>query len=279
MDEANNTEKYNAYVDASGDNGFKFNKDSSICYSVAVFICKESDEPWNKDVLYNIKKLLGVKPTDEIKYSRVRRHKYSSESHKLISEVRGTLISWISFKRKLDPSKFFTSVIHTFPIEKVPQVVGTNHVGTIYIDRMKMPEEMGVHYLTELETATTIETDNGTVRIGQKVKFEDSKKIKLIQLADFYAGAIRYFFEEYDKRTIKLPCNNCISLRIKSKNKKLNLCKHLIKKRPLSGIELIKPFAKSFYSEKDRGILLRGIYPDPPEYYRQLWFIDCFLGK
>ena len=66
---------YVMYVDASGDDGFKFEKDSSICYCAAALLVKQEDISHNLAILEQIKKIVGCKATDEVKYSKIRRHR------------------------------------------------------------------------------------------------------------------------------------------------------------------------------------------------------------
>jgi len=67
-------EALDVYVDASGDNGFKFDSGSTVCYCVAIFASKTVDNQYNKEILKEIKKVLHCRDKDEIKYSTLRRH-------------------------------------------------------------------------------------------------------------------------------------------------------------------------------------------------------------
>lgn len=125
--------EYNAYVDASGDNGFKFEKNSSLCYVVNVLLCKQKDDDFNKNKLAEIKKLLGCKENCEIKYSTLRRHKKSREAHKLLGQIKGRLLFYVVFKKKLPRRKFETGITHSFPIDHIPSIVEAENVLNVFI--------------------------------------------------------------------------------------------------------------------------------------------------
>ena len=63
--------EYVMYVDASGDDGIKFDAGSSLMYSVSCFLLKREDIPHNMSILSQIKGLMGAKETDEVKYNKV----------------------------------------------------------------------------------------------------------------------------------------------------------------------------------------------------------------
>ncbi|MCL2249565.1 MAG: phosphotransferase, partial [Oscillospiraceae bacterium] len=72
---------YIIYVDASGDDGLKFEKGSSLCFVASSVIIHKDDMSHNIAILNEIKKLMGGKVTDEVKYSKVRRHYNAEKIH------------------------------------------------------------------------------------------------------------------------------------------------------------------------------------------------------
>ena len=66
---------YVMYVDASGDDGFAFERGATICYAAAAFLVKKEDIAHNLEILKQIKAIVGCNEKDEVKYSRIRRHR------------------------------------------------------------------------------------------------------------------------------------------------------------------------------------------------------------
>ena len=64
---------YHLFVDASGDDGLKFEKGSSSCFVASNLIVKTEDIKFNKSILAEIKRLMGAKAKDEVKYHNLRR--------------------------------------------------------------------------------------------------------------------------------------------------------------------------------------------------------------
>jgi hypothetical protein len=260
---------YHAYVDSSGDTGFNFRKGSSPCYVVAVFLSKTTDDTYNQGLLLDIKRILHVKPLDEVKYSTLRRHKRSAEAHALLSRAKGTLLYFVALKRKMNPVDFESSILHSFPVGKIPTIIGDASIGNIFIDNLKKTEEFYISILTKSEAAPTLE--NGTIRIGDKVVFEDSKRAKLLQLADFFAGAMRYFFERYEERKHLLPCFMC--------RRRKNLCRHVVKHEPLEFRREISQISPLIYRADPDRILFKGLFLEPVELCNNFHFLNCKLKK
>lgn len=229
---------YIAYVDASGDDGYKFNTSgngSSRCYAVAMFVVKKEDVQFNENKLLAIKRIVGCKPKHEVKYTKLRRHRRSKDIHNLVSEMRGTIVSWIAFKEKItDPlfldikNKALTQFCHTFPINAVSDVLKYNTDTNIFIavDVMKKIEMDGVKELVQYSFNSNIIDSNEKSITNYTLKFKDSKdkNFQLIQAADIFAGIIRSSFENWPfEHEVWKTCQLCRGLIKLGKLK--NLCK------------------------------------------------------
>lgn len=195
------TYDYVMYVDASGDDGFKFDGGSSVCYAAAALLVKQEDIEHNLSVLNAIKKVLGCKPEDEVKYSRVRRHRRADEAFKLLEDIRGKMSCYIIFKKEVDESeyignKLMSVVCHKMALHSIDfydfppesQIL-------VAIDRMKQTEEQPLEFLLNSDNETN--HDRG---FNVDTTFRDSKdsNFLLIQIADLLCGAIREHFEQYE---------------------------------------------------------------------------------
>lgn len=284
---------YFAFVDASGDDGFKFlgnGQGSSRCYSVAMFVVKKDDIQYNLDKLNEIKRLVGCKPEHEVKYATLRRHKNSDQVHKIVSELKGTLVSWIAFKGKItDPffldikNKALTQFCHVFPIKAVNEILKYETGVNIFIavDVMKKIEMDGVKELIKDVFISKNNDLNNQIINNYTLKFKDSKDkdFQLIQIADILAGIIRNSFENWSfDHKIWQCCQLCDSL-INIKKIKA-LCKYKNKGKYLEGSNNLFKIMPLFLKDENHGrTILTGITPFPLELSRKMTFVDCLLNK
>ncbi|WP_349406980.1 DUF3800 domain-containing protein, partial [Clostridium perfringens] len=219
---------YIAFVDASGDDGFKFgerNEGSSICYAVCMFVCHVNDIAYNLEVLDEIKKSIGCQSKHELKYTTMKRHRNSDAAHKLIKNLKGQVVSWVAFKKDLVNDTFFTDlskknlskICHSFPISSLKNLYleSTNKKIYIAVDVMKKVEMDGLYnIITSNHQKFGYNTEEQAVISGYNLEFKDSKDInfKLIQIADIISGIIRTSFENYYLENFQTPnCNLCFN--------------------------------------------------------------------
>ena len=195
---------YVTFVDASGDDGFKFDKESSLCYTAGCFLTKTEDINYNFDILNKIKETAHCKIKDELKHKQIRKRKNCKKILSVMNELKGINISLNVFKKDLfkdeklkseftgKNNKNLAAIAHTFPI------FGLNELGflnnkkiLICIDRMKITEMDKVKYFFKTEFSKKSKTSN------YKLIFKDSKAqgFELIQIADLIAGILREFYE------------------------------------------------------------------------------------
>lgn len=210
---------YVMYVDASGDDGFKFDNGSTACFAAAALLVKQEDIEHNLEILGQIKKVLGCKPEDEIKYSRVRRHRRADDAFALLEGIRGNLSCFVAFKKELDPVQFvgnkqMSVMCHVMAIHSIKAYPFLENTKLqIAIDRMKHTEEVPVEYHV---TRESVKRDN----VDMDIVFRDSKDSRylLIQIADLLCGAIREHFEQYETQSDMLyfaqKCPPCEKMRL-----------------------------------------------------------------
>ena len=203
-------EEYVMYVDASGDDGIKFDLGSSKCYAASAILMLKGDVAHNTAILSEIKHLMGAKPTDEVKYSRMRRHPKKKELHERLKGIKGFLYSNVLYKEH-DPPSHIGAFAHTMALSTIAahfKGLGDVHV-EIVIDRMKQPEEEDVARLMRGYSGS-----HGKLP-EYDIIFRDSKALgfELIQVADILAGLTRCYFEgvvnEGDAKPLFLLCQNC----------------------------------------------------------------------
>lgn len=226
---------YVMYVDASGDDGFKFDKDSSSCYCAAALLTKQLDIAHNLAILDQIKKIVGCKPTDEVKYSKVRRHRRGKEALELLQGIKGRMSCYIVFKKELAPGELQSSglkelsvLCHAMALRSMKDFgFSENEKILIAIDRMKNTEEVPLGQLLTVDAAEHPER-----KFSYEVVFRDSKDVDflLIQIADLLCGTLREHFEQYesneDMKYFASICPQCFNLRLAKRKQVRALCKN-----------------------------------------------------
>ena len=226
---------YIMYVDASGDDGFQFQKDSSLCYATAALLVKREDIDHNLEVLAQIKKTVGCKPTDEVKYSSLRRHPRGKEALSLLKDIKGKLSSYVVFKKELPlskrppkGSKTLSAACHLMAIHSLDKYSFQDHDKVlIAIDRMKHTEEVPIE--KQLKVGILSDAKKTERNFTTETVFRDSKDSNylLIQIADFLCGILREHFEQYETNSdmayFKGLCRPCRYL--KNKPRSRPLCK------------------------------------------------------
>ncbi|KAF5081275.1 hypothetical protein DSECCO2_110810 [anaerobic digester metagenome] len=221
---------YVMYVDASGDDGFKFENDSTSCYAAAALLVEKGDIAHNLEVLNQIKKLVGCKPTDEVKYSKVRRHRNGPEALSLLKTINGKLSCFVVFKKEVDRAEYegtkeMSVICHYMALQSLNSYSFLKGKSTlIAIDRMKNTEEQ------PLGEALAEDNKNPTREFTSETVFRDSKdsNFLLIQIADLLCGTVREHFEQYETNSnmlyFKDKCPICAKLMQIKKSRTHPLC-------------------------------------------------------
>ena len=266
---------YYIFVDASGDDGLKFDNGSSSCYVASSVIVHKDDVEHNATILSNIKSLMGAKDNDEVKYSKARRHPKSQVIHKLIHDVKASAYSAVVFKQRttfqlfLDPAtKALSSFSHASSIISMgSHFAESPDVSVqIIIDRMKTTEESAVTALLELYNF-----DISSQKLPDySVIYKDSKAkgYELIQLADMVAGATRVYFENHtidkDLNFFWLTCPIC------NTNKKL--CRSRRKPHPAKHPFL---YTLPLYLNNPSGDYFNSLFFEPPSVAHRVKYLIC----
>ena len=225
------------YVDASGDDGFKFESDSSSCYAAAALLVAQEDIQHNLDILNQIKHIIGCKPTDEVKYSKIRRHRNGGQALALLRDIKGSLSCYVIFKKELTAderpnpgTKTLSVVCHLMALRSLDfHTFRDGERVLIAIDRMKHTEESPLE--AQMKFGVLSDLKKPDRNFVTETIFRDSKDANflLIQIADLLCGTLREHFEQYETNADMLyfstTCPQCTQiLRLKKKNAR-PLCK------------------------------------------------------
>lgn len=206
---------YLAYCDASGDDGMKFNTDksrgSSYAFTVATLLMKRTDLDYNEALFIEAKKLGGIRPDQEVKYSSLKRMSRGRQMMKHIAGLRARLFVGVALKTKLPlndylakpETKALTTLTQVFPIAQCSKAVAAGQTLGIAIDQQKQIEQTLVSQLLN-----NIFQNERPEQIPP-IEFLDSRQCLMIQCADWCAGAIREVFESYLRGELNVRGNQC----------------------------------------------------------------------
>lgn len=202
-----NSYKYILFVDASGDDGYKFgenrNDGSSFSFVVSCFVTEPKDLEYNKNILLEMKQALFIKPEQEIKSTALKRHKNADAAYKVFSKLKGFAYSLVADKKLIKEAKpdeankyreitilaqnDLSGITHVFPMVSLfdAGLVTIQDNILIVIDNMKK---------REMESIRSILSDSIH---NYDLIFRDSKDkdFTLIQIADILAGTVRDYYE------------------------------------------------------------------------------------
>ncbi len=269
--------EYLAFVDASGDDGFKFEDGSSPCFVGCLLITKISDRSHNIKILDEVKKIGKIQDQVELKWKSFKKRKDNRfKALRKLCDLKSNLVFSVAFKKRIteqsyinDPNKLLTSFIHEFCLDTVFRTcLKTDKKAYIYIDRMKPVEQKNVKALAKYTTnddGVIVETEHNEKVI---ISYVDSKAEKLIQAADFFSGALRSFFEKYDETwPWPLRCDFC--------NPPIFLCSYS-RKEPPSQLKMVG-YWKAIYPimgrDKDGFLDISTIPPELMD--KKMRFLEC----
>lgn len=277
---------YVMYVDASGDDGFKFEKDSSVCYAAAALLVNREDIEHNLNILQQIKKIVGCKETDEIKYSKIRRHRRGDEAMQCLQEIKGRLSCHVVFKKELDATayqgnKSLSVICHLMALHSLDIYdFSESDKVLLAIDRMKHSEEVPIEIILAEERK-----EKATRNFDIDVAFRDSKDAKflLIQIADLLCGTIREHFEQYETNEnmlyFKEKCPICIKMRKIKRGSVRPLCEKGKSKtaKTIASANFKNVF--HLFPEKKSVDLLDFLFMEPPKMVDQHFYLICQRKK
>lgn len=278
---------YVMYVDASGDDGFQFDNGSSACYAAAAFLVKQEDISHNLDILMRIKKLVGCKETDEVKYSKVRRNRRGPEALALLKDLKGSVSCHVTFKKEFSPSerpspdsKDISVICHLMALYALTNYSFLDdHKILVAIDRMKHTEEVPID--SYMKHGFPVNPDKAAPKYTSRTIFRDSKdkNFLLIQIADLLCGIIREHFEQYETNPdmvyFRSKCPNCQLLQMAKPSFTRPLCQNgksrasrIVCSKNLGNIYQLIP-------ERDSPRMMDYFFMDPVHMVHQHFYHFC----
>ncbi len=235
-----NNYKYIMFVNASGDDGYKFkatsSDGSSYSFVVSCFVTEPQNLEYNNQILMEMKRSLFIKPEQEIKSTALKRHRNANAAYTVMSKLKGFSYSLIADKKLIDkatpsPENEFreltlvaqqdlSGVTHIFPYLSLCSsgLITDNDEILIVIDNMKKREMDSIKSILSTKDVNNYD-----------LIFRDSKdkNFSLIQIADIMAGTIRTYYEScLPLSTHNYYCLSCFSLAKRNRiNNLITKCK------------------------------------------------------
>ena len=268
------------YVDASGDDGFAFDRGSSTMYTVNCFMCETSEIEYNKEVLYTAKAVLRCDKNTEMKSSTVIKSKKRGEFCNVLSTLHGVLFQMVVFKKCFDPKSLtqedkdkhvFSTLSHAFTIGMASSFHRHFQKSVcIIVDNMKSEEVIG----------TRENVNAGLSGIKHELIFADSKSTvhSLLQISDYFAGFTNKACTVHEDLIHRNPSyNRCATCQVR---------RMLCRRKPWTMQSAlffdIQKYVNLFAVFNDKPaytIMGNGIKMIPENYADRYRFFDCVMNS
>lgn len=187
------------FIDDSGDPGFKIAKGSSSVFVIALVIFdKESDAEDTASKIKKLKRDLGLNDSFEFKFNKCRKD-FRCKFLSTIIDSRFRTRAIVMRKDKIYGKELRRNKesFYNYSIKLVLK----NHRGTIHNAKLRLDGRGDRVFKQALSTYLRRELNNFQSKIFKDIKFVDSHKNVLIQLADMVAGAIhRSYYDGVNDR-------------------------------------------------------------------------------
>jgi hypothetical protein len=224
-----------------------------------------------------MKRVIGCKQEDELKYRSLRRHPRKHEALACLKQARVGVAVVPVLKERVreeelrDPStRKLALLLHHFPLEVIFQHLGE----TVAQDEWpRLLLQLVFDQVTwagfRQQVVRRLEEEHHVVwRIPpeESVKFGNSKKSLMLQLADVVAGLTREYIEGLEGVRLP-PCRVCW---VNEKRMRPRGCAM----RPVGNARLMNVL-RPLLLDKNGDVWERGFVVRPPAVRYEYWFVDC----
>ena len=268
------------FVDFSGDDGAPSKPNASKVISMAWVLSSVEDIHHNEGVVLQIKKLIGCRPKDEIKWRSIRRHRRLGEILKILEKVKVNLLILIVLKQKLTEerlidtrTKKLVNIIHWVPINRffitgllLPYPQSWFQLVFDEVGWAGCEEEIRDFYRKDKDILWDADTDPDSLMFGK------SGAILLLQLADIFAGILREYVEQQIEKGDFPPCHICNMKQIRD-------CTYKRKGLTVGKADFMKTPSPLLIANKDGKRIDFGFMVRPPEEQYRYLFVDCLFKR
>lgn len=266
------------YVDFSGDDGDPQTPGASKCLCIAWVSSAESNLYHNKGIVLQIKKVIGCKKNDNLKYKSLKRHRLKKEALKLLAKLKIDLVVVPVLKARITDdelrspgTKKLVDLIHYFPLSGLIEHIAEKYPD-IYFQLVF--DRVGWRGCQD-EIRVSFQQDKGLDWSRARpdwLLFTKSGSNLMLQLADIFAGLGHEYIECL--QDVKLP--TCTVCAVKGKPERA--CPYKRGKRVLPGSELLRLVYPLLIKDKQDDAWEHGFLVRPPAVCREYMFVDCIFG-
>jgi hypothetical protein len=275
------------YSDFSGDDGFRFDRGSTACLTFAWVVTREDDLAYNEGIIYEIKRAVGCRTADELKYSSLRRRTNKDRALGILQNARVDVFALAVFKTELreaghrDPETELREAGYRDPKTKRLVVITQSFPFALVLERLR--ERYGavrprivadeLHWAETQDSVISVATGMLPAVPRDAFQFRSSAATPMLQMADLVAGAVREFCEKIQETRQLPPCHVCRARHFKPRD-----CQWRRSNKGVDGFWLLKPIYPFLFKNATHGFrAVEGLYVQPEPARQRLEFVDCLL--
>lgn len=264
------------YVDFSGDDGDPRTPGASRCMAIAWVLSAEDDLYHNQSVVLGIKKLIGCRAGDELKYRSLRHHKKKNEALSMLSQLRVKAVLAPVVKERIGDeelknprTKKLVNLIHDFPLNRILDYFD-RECQDVYF-QLVFDEVGWAGCQIEIERSfSKYKLDYDSAR-PDWLLFGKSGAILMLQLADIFAG-LAHEYVEHVLSIKRPPCSVCWVRETRD-------CSYKRQKKKLGKASLIEAVYPLLLRLEDGQLWDVGFIPRPPAVRPEFLFVECLFGQ
>lgn len=264
------------YADFSGDDGDPRTPGASRCICIAWVASAENDLYHNQGVVLQIKKVIGCRVSDNLRYRSLRRHRLKKEALGLLTQLKINAVVVPVLKERITEeelknprTKKLVDLIHYFPLSRLLDYIAQTYPDTYFQLVFDQVGWRGCE--ADIRSSFRQDTELDWERARPDwLLFTKSGSSLMLQLADIIAGLAREYVEDLQSRTLP-PCVVCWLKRSYDCSYKRNRKK--VGKTSLMRILYPLLIRNELSKVWEQGLVLR-----PPGVARDYLFVDCLFG-
>ena len=265
------------YVDFSGDDGDPRTPGASRCICIAWVASAENDLYHNTGVVLQIKKVIGCRASDNLRYKSVRRHRLKKEALDLLTQLKVSAVVVPVLKDRVTEeelrnprTKKLVDLIHSFPLSRLLDYITQTYPDIYFQLVFDQVGWRGCEEEIRNSFKQDAELDWERAR-PDWLLFTKSGSSLMLQLADIIAGLGREYVE--DLQSGKLP--PCIVCWLKGSYN----CSYKRNRKKVGKTSLMRILYPLLIRNESGNVWEQGLVLRPPGAARDYLFVDCLFGQ
>lgn len=266
------------FADFSGDDGDPTTRGSTKIMCTAWVITEEHDIGHNLSIIAQMKRSIGCKPDNELKYKALKKHPKKTETLRLLSKLKvRAMVAPILKDRIHDANlrnpntKTLMQVIHQFPLENILRNLSSACPDIYFqlvfdkISWRKTQKDIENHF----QLLPTLDWSRAR---SDWLKFDDWTNYPMLQLADVLAGLGAEYIESLDPSLLRI-CSVCfMKLTDERYPPRPRACRGVGQLGKLDLLLVLKPL---LLRDNNGHVWDEGFVVRPPAARQEYVFVDC----